>query len=87
MSNPISTNIRTEDAHNWLGLSEIPGNESLIPPSCIDHVLVLRVLVELAAINSVGMAIVRSIGLLQFYDFFPFDLIVDPDNRLTTSCN
>ena len=42
----------------------------------------LRISVELGAINSVGMAVVRSIGFFKFDADLSFDLIIDSNNRL-----
>ena len=87
MSDAISTDVGAKDAHDWFGFPEIPGNEGLIPSSSVDHILIFRVFIELAAVDSVGMAVMRGIRFFQLNDFFPFDLIINPNNRLTSSSN
>jgi hypothetical protein len=44
--------------------------------------LVLWIAVELDAVDTIGVAIVRSVTLLQFHHFLPLDLIVESDDGL-----
>lgn len=68
-----------------LAISDIPSDESLVPASRVDQVLILWIFVELGAVDSVGVAIVGSVRFLEFYHLLPLYLIIDAYNRLAAS--
>lgn len=78
--NTIPADIRAIDTHKGLPLANIPGDKGLVPTSRVDKVLILRIAVKLGAVNSVGMAIMRGVRLLEFYCLFALDFVVDPNN-------
>jgi len=85
MSNTISADIGSEDTHNRFSLPEIPGYESLVPSSRVDHMLTILILIKFGTVYPIGMTIMRRIGFLQLDDLLPLNLIIDTDNRLTAS--
>ncbi len=82
--NPISTDIWTKYALKWLAISDIPSNQSLIPPSRVHQVLILLISVEFGTVDSVSVTVIRSIWLLQLHHFLSLHLIVNTDYRLTS---
>jgi hypothetical protein len=44
------------------------------------------ILIELCTENSVGVTIMRCVGLLKLDFFLALDLVIDSQNRLTASC-
>lgn len=86
VSYSIATDIGSKNALNRLAVSRIPCYKSLIPSPRVDQMLILRITVEFGAVDSVGVAVVRSVGLLQLQLLFTFDLIVNAHNRLTSCC-
>ena len=85
MSNTIPTNIRPEDTHHRFSLSQIPSNQSLVPSSGINYMLIFRIPVKLSTIDSVRMTIMRSIRFFKFTDLLSLNLIINPNNWLTSS--
>lgn len=87
MSNAIPTDIWSKDAHNRLAFSQIPSDQGLIPATSIDDVLMFWILVELAAVDSIGMTVMRSVGFFEINYLLSFDFIVDPHDRIAAGCH
>jgi hypothetical protein len=85
VSQSVAADVGSKDALEGLAVPEVPRNEGLIPTSRVDQVLVLRILIELGAVDPVSVTVMRSVGLLELDHLLPLDLIVDPDHRLTSS--
>ncbi len=80
MGNPVPANVGSIDAHERLGFANVPSNQVLVPAARVDQVLILRVAVEFGTVDSVGMAVMGGVGLLELDSFFAFDLIVNSDD-------
>jgi hypothetical protein len=85
MGYPIPANIGPINTHKGLGFPNIPSNQVLVPTARVDEMLVFRVTVEFCTVDSVSMAVMRGVRLLELNSFFAFDLIVNPDDWFAAS--
>lgn len=81
----ITTNVWSKDALEGFSVTQVPSNQGLIPSSRIDKMLILWIAIELGAVDTIGVAIVRGIALFELQHFLTFDLIVEADDGLTAS--
>lgn len=70
---------------NRLSDSEVPSNKSGVPSTTVNNMLEFRIFIKLGAEDSVGVAIMRSVGFFEFDLFFPFDFIIHSQDGLTAS--
>ena len=55
----------TKDILNWFFHSDVPSDKCVIPSSRVNQILVSFLCVELPTVNSVGVGIIRRIGIFQ----------------------
>lgn len=83
--NAVSTDVWSENALEWLAISQIPSYQCLIPSTRVHQMLISGILIEFTTIDSIGMAVVRCIAFLQLDCLLPLNLIPHSNDRLTTN--